>query len=363
MPRYHRSVLPANHNPYVWLPRFRHTLKPLLSTEERWRKVAKILKVSGQARARLEWVIYSREGYTVQQTCRHFNIARKTFYKWTRFFDEDNLYSLYLLEDKSRAPKRTRTTTLTQVEELRIVALRRQHMAWGSKKLSVVYGSTYGSAMSAWHVERTIRTWKLYRNPRKLGRTVAKRARTRARGRKRRLIELADLPRYQQTAGYIICLDTVVIYWSNVKRYFFTAIDKYAKVAYARMYTTKSSANAADFLMRLRYLYGEIPRVGHDNGSEFADHFQAACQQLGIEQHYSRVHTPKDNAECERFNQTLQTEFLDLGNFSPDPTTQNRTLTEWLIEYNFQRPHETLSYQTPIRVARVSPMSPVCTQH
>ncbi len=72
----------------------------------------------------------------------------------------------------------------------------------------------------------------------------------------------------------------------------------------------------------------------------------------------------KDNAECERFNQTLQTEFLDLGNFSPDPATQNRSLTEWLIEYNFRRPHATLNYNPPIQVtpkAKVLAMYPLCT--
>ncbi|MBU6390600.1 transposase, partial [Patescibacteria group bacterium] len=29
------------------------------------------------------------------------------------------------------------------------------------------------------------------------------------------------------------------------------------------------------------------------------------------------------------------------------PALFNRKLTEWLIEYNFVRPHQTLGYQTP----------------
>jgi len=359
MSKYHTSTLATIHYWPNWQP-----IK-LLSTHERWRRVAKILKVTKEAKARLDWVIYSRDGYTVTETCRHFGMTRKTFYKWTNVFNEDNLYTLYLMQDRSRAPKGTRKTSLTQTQELRIVGLRKTtKRVYGAKKLARLYRSTYHEYMSEWHVGTVIKAWKLYRNPKKKDRSVAKRARSRKHA-KRKLIELKDLAWYQKKAGYIICLDTVTIYWSNLKRYFFTAIDKYGKAAYVRMYTTKSSRNAEDFLYRLRYLYGDVLRVGRDRGSEFEKHFTSACVKLGITQYYSRVHTPKDNAECERFNQTLQTEFLDLGNFSSDPAKQNRSLTEWLIEYNFRRPHETLNYQPPIQVTtstKVSPMYPLCTR-
>ncbi|MBU2578520.1 hypothetical protein KKA09_00110 [Patescibacteria group bacterium] len=34
---------------------------------------------------------------------------------------------------------------------------------------------------------------------------------------------------------------------------------------------------------------------------------------------------------------TLQKEFIDLGNFNSDVRIFNKNLTEWLIEYNFNR--------------------------
>ena len=80
------------------------------------------------------------------------------------------------------------------------------------------------------------------------------------------------------------------------------------------MYKNKSSKNGEDFLLRLNFLLdGKIPRVGHDNGTEFEKYFKTACQKLGIEQYHSRVRTPKDNPNNERFNRTLQEEFIDLG--------------------------------------------------
>jgi transposase InsO family protein len=73
------------------------------------------------------------------------------------------------------------------------------------------------------------------------------------------------------------------------------------------------------------------------------------------------VRTPKDNPNNERFNRTLREEFIALGNFHSDPEVFNRHLTEWLIEYNFKRPHEALGYQTPMKSSHLSPMYSSCT--
>ena len=60
----------------------------------------------------------------------------------------------------------------------------------------------------------------------------------------------------------------------------------------------------------------------------------------------------------ERFNQTLQREFIRMGNYCPDPIKFNGSLTEWLIEYDFNRPHDSLDNKTPIQLTEVLPMYP-----
>jgi len=336
----------------------------LLDTQERWRRVGKILGITKAGFQRLEWIIYYyKNQHNVTLTCRHFGIARKTFYKWLREFDEDNLYSLYKLEDRSKAPKRVRQRQITQLQEQRIITLRRRHMRWGKMKLAQRYHKIYGEKISSWKVQKVIESWKLYRNPKKVAKTAKKRLKSRSQP-KRKLIELKDLAWYQKTAGYIICLDAITIYWQGLKRYIFTAIDKFGKVAFARMYMNKSSQSAKDFLERLYYLLdGQVPRVGHDNGGEFKQLFQKACDDLKIEQYWSRPRTPKDNPENERFNQTLEDEFLAEGTFHPDPKIFNQRLTEWLIEYNFIRPHEALNYETPLDASHLLPMYSSCTRH
>jgi len=332
---------------------------PHLTTYERWRKVAKLLKVSKIACLRLEWIIYFYQGHNASQTSIHFGISRKTFHKWWREFDQDNIYSMYKLQDKSRAPHHVRSRQITSIQEQRIIGLRRKYIRYGKMKLSKLYEQQYGEYISSWHIQKVIEEHKLYFNPIKTARISKKRQRFQ---HKKRITELSKIPWFKKKAGYIICLDTITFHWNGLKRYIFTAIDKYGKFAYARMYKTKSSLNGEEFLYRLYFLLdGKVPRVGHDNGTEFEKYFKKACQKLQIQQYYSRVRTPKDNSVSERFNQTLETEFVSLGHFNPNTEEFNKELTDWLVEYNFKRPHQTLGYKTPIEFSKVLPMYSSCT--
>ena len=305
-----------------------------------WRKVAKTLKLSKKACQRLEWIIYYRltAAKNASLTSRHFNIPRKLFYTWFNRFDERNLGSL---EDLSKTPKRTRQKEITRQEEERIIFLRKAHIRWGKMKLHRLYSNTYSEKISSWKIQYTIQKYKLYYHPLKNVKLQRKRKRNQA---KKRITELRKRP----FSGYLIALDCVVIYWNGLKRYILTGIDTVSKIAFARMYTTKSSRNAADFLRRFFYLMdGSVLNTLNDNGSEFHKEFIGACKELRVEQYWSRNHTPTDNPVDERFNRTLQEEFIALGNFNPDPVQFNKELTECLIEYVFIRPHQALGYDTP----------------
>ncbi len=145
-------------------------------------------------------------------------------------------------------------------------------------------------------------------------------------------------------------MDTLIIRNINgQRRYIITAIDKYSKLAYARMYNSHSSFCTQDFLIRLNYLLNnKIKNIQTDNGSEFQKYFDRACQKLSLDRYYSRIRSPKDNVVCERFNRTLKEEFIQLGNNSSNIKIFNRNLTNWLVEYNFYRPHQSLEYMSPV---------------
>jgi transposase InsO family protein len=319
----------------------------------RFRKQAKAMNLSKDARRRLEWLIYydTRGNHNALATCRHFNILPKVFYSWKKRFDGIHLETL---EERSRAPRNTRHKEITSQEEGWVVTLRKEHIRWGKMKIARLYFNIHKKMISSWKIQYTIQKYRLYYHPRKNARIQAKRKRSQA---KKRITELQKQP----VSGYLIALDTIVIYWLGVKRYILTAIDSTSKIAFARMYASKNSANAADFLRRMMFLLdGKVLNALTDNGSEFHREFMKACQNLGLKHYWSRTHTPTDNPVDERFNRTLKDEFLALGNMTNDIDEFNRRLTEWLIEYTFVRPHQALGYATPwefyAKSAKVSPM-------
>ena len=85
-----------------------------------------------------------------------------------------------------------------------------------------------------------------------------------------------------------------------------------------------------------------------DNGSEFHREFERPSAKPGIKRYLSRGEAPKDNPETERFNENLEYEWLYNFILSLAPEELNPRLTEWLIEYNFNRPHLSLAYPSPV---------------
>jgi transposase InsO family protein len=148
--------------------------------------------------------------------------------------------------------------------------------------------------------------------------------------------------------------DTIILWWYGQRRVIFTALEDKTKLGFARAYPSGSSRQAADFLKRLIYLSDSDIKIIHsDNGSEFAGEFEKACLKLGIKQVYNRVRTPTDNPALERFNWTVQDEWLTMSEVGLDDIKEgNQDLTEWLIEYNSIRPHKSLDYQTPLEYAQ-----------
>ena len=315
--------------------------------------LASLPRLSHEAKKRLQWMDYYRKCGNAAKTARYFGISRKTFYEWKRRY---NPYRLESLEEKSRRPKRTRLWEVSRIEEFRVLSLRRAHIRYGKMKLRILYEREYGEPISSWRIQRVIEKHRLYYKPSK---TIAMREKRKHNQAKKRITELKKEVR----AGFLVALDTIVRYWMGQKRYVLTGIDTHSKIAFARMYVSKHSKHAADFLKRIHYLFdGKIENLQTDNGSEFAKHFREAAKELSLPQYFSRPKTPTDNPFDERFNRTLDEEFVQMGNMTADCNAFNRRLTEWLVEYNFKRPHQALGYEVPVeyhyKYQKVSPMYP-----
>lgn len=317
--------------------------KPIIlkSKIERWRIMAATVGISDHARLRLEWMISYETVFDcdVYKTARHFNIAPKTFYKWHKRFEGGKVKNL---ENESTRPDHLRHWAVTFEEECRIKKIRQNHLHYGKKKIKKHYKTDYGEDISTWKIERVIRKHNLYPDPVQQEKNQKKLKNQTKKNRIQKL-EIKD------EIFFLFHLDTIVIYWGSIKRYILTACDHTGKIAYARMYSTKSSKSAKDFLYRLHYLIdAPLANIQTDNGCEFYAEFEEAIMALNATHWFSRNYTPKDNAIAERFNQTLEYEWLNDGHFTPNINAFNRILTDWLEEYNFHRPHQALAYETPI---------------
>lgn len=312
-----------------------------------YRFQAKQEGVSPEGKLRLEWIaFYHTIGKrNVSITAKHFGISRVCLYKWIKRFD---LKRANCLEEHSRRPKKLRDWEVTAGEERKIILLRTNNMELGKKKLQILYRNQYNENISTWKVERVIRKHNLFaKKKKKRVYTIGKQKQPRIR------IHTVKEALRKLPAGTLWHTDSILIWWYGQRRVIFTALDDKTKLAFARVYTTASSRNGADFLKRLKYLSDNKLAVIHsDNGSEFAKDFAATCQELHVRQVFSRPHTPKDNPCLEKFNHTLQREWLDFSEVGLDAITDaNYDLTNWLVKYNSVRPHQALDYKTPLQYA------------
>ena len=153
-----------------------------------------------------------------------------------------------------------------------------------------------------------------------------------------------------QFPGHCVAMDTIHYFVNRTRHYLFTAIDHYSRFAVAITCRRATSKNAATFARLVHTVFpGNLSQVLTDNGSEFAGDFDAYLKQQNIKHCDTYPRCPKMNAIDERFNRTIQEEFVahhedilvtDLGRF-------NEVLFEYLGRYNFRRPHQSLAYKTP----------------
>ncbi|HBB56650.1 TPA: hypothetical protein DEW47_01465 [Patescibacteria group bacterium] len=143
--------------------------------------------------------------------------------------------------------------------------------------------------------------------------------------------------------GHLVALDTVERFVNGCRRYVITFEDIYTRFSFA--WATKSHASSAakeffDLCVKVFPFSYQFLYVLTDNGSEFKKHFDAELRRLRMVHFHTYPKTPKMNAHLERFNRTIQDEFIDYHSFlllTPDKF--NNRLIDYLIFYNTERVH------------------------
>ncbi len=155
--------------------------------------------------------------------------------------------------------------------------------------------------------------------------------------------------------GYLGSQDT--FYVGNLKGvgriYQQTFVDTYSKVAYCKLYTTKTPITAADLLndrVLPFFAIQNVPvlRILTDRGTEYCGKVEQHDYQLylainDIDHTKTKAMSPQTNGICERFHKTILQEFYQVTfrkKLYSDLDSLQSDLDIWLSYYNNQRTHQ-----------------------
>lgn len=280
--------------------------------------------------------------YGWEPTVEAFKIGKSTLYDWKKRYEISGKALLSLVPKKTR-PKKVRqmTTDWRLVQFIR--EFREQQGNIGREKIKIFldeYASELGiDSISHRTISKVIKRKHLFFDPPKRAKRKNKFSRDRTR----------KSPK-DKKPGYVE-IDSVVVYIDTNRHNFICCIDIYTKFAHVRKVKTLSSKQAK---ITFQEFQGHSPHKVHtvqtDNGSEFFKTFHQYLEAEEIKHQFIYPKSPKINGVVERFNRTIQEEFINRNDeIYFDLEAFQVKLTGYLDWYNNKRPHASLGYLSPIQ--------------
>ena len=289
-------------------------------------------------------VLASADGANVSELCRRFGLSRKTGYKWlSRYATEGSAG----LADQSRRPLEPAGRTSDELEQ-RVLALRREHPAWGGRKL-----------------RRRLQDLKHVAVP--VASTITEILRRHGELDKRAGAGQANMQRFEHAAPNDL--------WQmDFKGHFpmtrggrchpLTVLDDHSRYSIGLRACDNERTETVQIELVEMFRHSGLPRrMLMDNGSPWGDagdqpwtRLTAWLVRLGISISHGRPYHPQTQGKDERFHRTLAAEVLRDRSFSDLIQTQ-LTFDPWRQVYNTQRPHEALGLDVPASRYRASERS------
>lgn len=279
------------------------------------------------------------EKHGLEATIEAFQVKRRILFYWKRQFKEGDKKP-EALNEKSKAPKTKRKRLWSKEIIAEIKRQRWDHPNLGKEKLHPIletFCSTKGFICP---------------KPKTIGRLIEDCGGLRMfpqkvshfgkiKPIKRRKVLRKPKNFKSEYPGHLVALDTIERFVHGRRRYIITFEDIYTRFGFAWATTSHASLAAKEFFDYCRKVFPfAFQYVLTDNGSEFAKHFSKELKRLHLTHYHTYPKTPKMNAHIERFNRTIQEEFVDYhAGELIEPIVFNRKLIEWLIWYNTERVH------------------------
>jgi hypothetical protein len=280
-------------------------------------------------------------------------VGKSTVYDWKRKYERSGKREDSLIP-KSTRPKNTRQMkTDSRLVEF-ITAFRNQedYGFLGKEKLKPfvdAFALDLGiPTISTGVIGKIIKRKHLSKN------THAQKCKRVKKGRKsNQFTRIKHSPKIKQP-GYIE-VDGITINLNGKNHYFVSFIDVFTRFALvAKVNRLKANLVAQElnwFIQEYQAQTGiEVYTIQTDNGSEFLAEFHEYCQTHHLHHVFTYPHCPQTNGFVEKYNCTIQKEFLERSNelFINDISSFLPKLARYNAWYNEIRPHSALKNRTPI---------------
>jgi putative transposase len=279
----------------------------------------------------------------MSELCRVFGISRQTGYLWLKRYHQSG-GDLRALEDRSRRPHVVPHAVSPQIEDL-VVAARKTHPRWGP---------------------RTLRRWLVDRYPgqpipshscvsnilKRRGLTIPRGTRKRRRGSVQVVSPFPECTARNQTwcidfKGWFRTLD-------RTKCYPLTLLDAFSRFLLRCEALVEPNGIEVQRILDSAFTeYGLPQTMRSDGGPPFATTGPACLSslmvwllKLGLTIEIIAPGKPQQNGRLERFHRTLAREVDPRGS----AREQQRAFDHFRAQYNYERPHHSLSLNTPSSV-------------
>lgn len=291
------------------------------------------------------------EKYGEKATYEAFGVNRKLICVWKKRLAKGGQH-LSSLIPVSTKPHTTRRMLTNELILAYIREQRKNHPGLGKEKIkplldkyciavgvATIAESTVGKVIKRNNLFSS-RSGKVYHNP------GSGWAQNKAKKSNRLRVKYAPKP---EDFGHLQ-MDTVTRIEGGVRVYLYSAIDIKLKFSLSLPYKTLNSANTLDFFKKLLLAYPlKVESVQTDNGLEFLGLFDSYLKEENIPHCFIYPRCPRINGVIERYNRTLQEEFLNCNlEVFNDPKLLSEKLADYLLFYNLERPHKSLGLKSPL---------------
>jgi transposase InsO family protein len=303
-------------------------------------------KETGAVEQRLEFIREVLRGdLDKAQLCRRYGISRPTGDKWLERFVEHGMDGL---NDLPSSPHHHPNQVADELAEM-LLALRREHMTWGPKKLKAYLARKYPTMKWPWpstigellkhHGLAVGRTWR---------RRTPPYTRPFAGCGQPNTTWCADFKGQFHTGNARVC-------------YPLTITDAFSRYLLRCQGMPRPSTSPVQSIFESAFReYGMPLAIRSDNGSPFASNAIGGLSRLsmwwlklGIVPERIEPGHPEQNGRHERMHLTLKKETASPPR--PSLRSQQQRFNEFREEYNTQRPHEALDQRTPAETYQASP--------